>query len=69
MFPVDTSFEKYLFVVTPIIWDDQKIIEKYHWESINNWVGGITNTTIQTCYDIQYLNMHLIEYKSDPTET
>ena len=45
-----------------LIGDKLKEIEKYHGGSLNHWVGGIVHTTVQTCYDIQYLTMRLSGY-------
>ena len=36
-----------------IIVDKLKHIEKSHGVSLNKWVGGIINITVQICYDIQ----------------
>ena len=45
-----------------------KQIYKLHVGSLNNWVGELMHTTVQTCYDIQYLTMHLSGYMNEPTE-
>ena len=40
-FPTDSSFEKKLFMATPLIVAELKQIEKSHGVSLNHWVGGI----------------------------
>ena len=51
---------------TPLIGDDLKKIEKYHEGSLNNWFVGISQITVQTCYDIKYLTMCLSGYMNAP---
>ena len=53
---------------TPLIGLYMKQVENSHGESLNHWVSGIMHITVQTCYDIQYLIMHLIGYINYPTE-
>ena len=67
-FPVDTYFEKTIFVAIPIIGEDLKQIDKLHGLSLNHWVGGIMHITFQTRYDIQYLIMLLDGYMNAPIE-
>ena len=68
-FPTDTSFEKTLFMATPLIVAKLKKIEKSHGRSLNHWVGGLMHITVQNCYDLQYLTIHLSGYMNAPTET
>ena len=68
-FPVDTSFEKKLFVDTPLIREELKQIEKSYGGSLNHWVGGLLNITVQTHYDLQYPTIRLGGYINAPTET
>ena len=67
-FLVDTSFEKTLFMATPIIVEEMTQIENSHGGSLNHWVGGLMRITVQTFYVLQYLTMHLSLYMNSPTE-
>ena len=51
----------------PLIGEDlEKQIENSHVGSIKHWVGGLMNTTVQTCYNLQYLTMRLSGYMNAP---
>ena len=67
-FPTDSSFEKKLFMATPLIVAELKQIEKSHGVSLNHWVGGIIHITVQTLYDLQYFKMLISGYMNAPTE-
>ena len=43
-------------------------IKNSHGGSLNNWVGGLMHTTVQTCYDLQYLTTSLSGYMNSPTD-
>ena len=67
-FQVEISFEKTLFVDTPLTVEKLKQIEKLHGGLFNHWVCDIIHITVKTCYDFQYLTMHLSGYMNSPTE-
>ena len=67
-FLVDTHFKNTLFLVTPLIGEELKKIEKSHGRSLNNWVGGLIYITVQTFYDLQYLTMCLSIYINAQTK-
>ena len=54
-------------MATPLIGEGLKRMKKYHGGSLNHWVSGIMKTTVQTCYDLQYLTMLLGGYMNSPT--
>ena len=53
---------------TPLIREELKQIDKSYGIFLNNWVGGIIYTTVQTCYDLQYLTVYLSGYVKYTTE-
>ena len=53
---------------TTLIGEQLKQIYKSHGGYLNNWVGGLMKTTVQTCYDIQYITIRLSGYMNAPTE-
>ena len=65
---MDTYFEHTLFMDTPLIGAELKHIEKSHRGSINHWVGGLMNITVQTCYDLQFITIFLSGYMNAPTK-
>ena len=67
-FPVEKSFEYILFITTPLIGEELKKIEKLHGRSLNHWVGGLINITVQTCYDLQYPTKCLSFHINAPAE-
>ena len=64
---MDTSFEKTLFMDTPIIEEVLKQINKSHVGSLNHLVGGLMYITVKNRYDFQCLTMHLSGYMNAPT--
>ena len=67
-FTVDASFEKTLFMDTPLIGEYLKQIDKSHRGSLYHWVGGLMHITVKTCYNLQYLTMSLSGYMNAPIE-
>ena len=45
-----------------------KKIDKSHVGSLNHWVRGLIQSSVQTRYDIQYLTIRLSGYMNTPTE-
>ena len=68
LFTVDNFFDHTLFVATPIIGEELKIIENYHVGSLNHLVGGLIYNTVQTPFDFQYLTTCLRGYMNSPIE-
>ena len=60
--------EHKLFMATPIIREELKQINKSHGGSLNQWVGGLMHTTVQTRYDLQYIKIRLSGYMNAPTQ-
>ena len=67
-FPTDTYFEQTLFMATTFIGVELEKIEKSYVLFINYWVGWLMQIIAQTCYDIQYIKMHLSGYMNEPSE-
>ena len=55
-------------MATPIIREELKQINKSHGGSLNQWVGGLMHTTVQTRYDLQYIKIRLSGYMNAPTQ-
>ena len=66
---MDTSFEKTLFMDTPLVGEELKQIDKSHGGSLNHWVGGLMHITFQDCYDLQYITMRLSGYMNGLIES
>ena len=67
-FPVDTYFEHALFMDSPIIGEELKQIEKSYGGSLNHWVGGLMQITVQNVCDLQYLTICLSGHMNKPTQ-
>ena len=54
-------------MATTIIGAELKKVYESHEVYLNHLVGGLVHITVQTCYDLQYLTMHLSNYMNAKT--
>ena len=47
---------------TRLIGEELKQIVRPHVVSFDHWFGSLVHITVQTCYDLQYINMFISGY-------